>query len=152
MSREVKPDPVPPPKEEKKESLKSCALVSQLPDPIKNKIHHFLANSVVSSCVVISSVFLPIDKLLRMEQLTISPTPGFINDSWLKINEDSSWNMLPSTCFAEESGEGIIPKCLVRWHVAIRLDPMLQTVELPTRVSYLAASLAYVHGNTLTHF
>ena len=82
---------------EKKESLKSSALVSQLPDPIKNKIHNFLANSVVSSCVVISSVFLPIDKLLRVEQLTISPAPGFINDSWLKINEDSSWNMLPST-------------------------------------------------------
>lgn len=57
---------------------------------------------------VISSIFLSRNKLLRVEELTISPCPDFINDSWFKINEYSSWHMLSSTSFAKERIKCII--------------------------------------------
>ena len=52
----------------------------------------------------------------------------------------------------EESVERVIssPNSLVRGHLAIRLDAVLETVELPAGVTNLAAGLADVNGDTLT--
>ena len=82
---------------EHQEPLEAGAGVDKLPDPVEHQVNDLLANGVVASSIVVGSVFLSIDKLLRVEQLTISPAPCLINDSWLKINEDSSWDMFPST-------------------------------------------------------
>ena len=98
---------------EKKESLKSSTLVSQLPDSIKNKIHYFLANSVMASSIVVSSVFLSIDKLLRVIQLAIGTTPGLVNHSGLQVNKDSSGDMFATTSLREESLEAVISKSFV---------------------------------------
>ena len=49
-----------------------------------------------------------------------------------QVNKDSSGNMFSHSSLREEGLEGVISKSLVRWHTAIRLDTMLQTVELPT--------------------
>ena len=52
----------------------------------------------------------------------------------------------------EESVERVIssPNSLVRGHLAIRLDAVLETVELPAGVTNLAAGLADVDGDTLS--
>ena len=52
----------------------------------------------------------------------------------------------------EESVERVIssPNSLVRGHLAIRLDAVLETVELPAGVTNLTAGLADVNGDTLT--
>ena len=60
--------------------------------------------------------------------------------------------MLASSGLREESVEGVVP-CpdgLVRWHLPIRLDPVLQAVELPASIANLATSLANVDRDTLT--
>jgi hypothetical protein len=49
----------------------------------------------------------------------------------------------------EEGGERIVLAVLVRWHRAVRLNPMFQAVELPAGISYLNSSLANVNGNDL---
>lgn len=55
--------------------------------------------------------------------------------------------MLASTGLAEEGVEGVISTSdgLVSGHLAIRLDSMLQAVELPAGISDLDSSLANVY-------
>merc|ERR1719251_189929 len=117
---------------EKKKSLKSSTLVSQFPDSIQNQIHDLLANGVVAPGVVVGSVLLAIDQLLGMVELTVGSNSGLVDDSGLQVNKDSSWNMFSTTSFREECLERIVSESLVRGHAAIRLDTMLQAVELPT--------------------
>lgn len=42
------------------------------------------------------------------------------------------------------------PDSLVRWHLTIRLNAMLETVQLPTGITNLGTSLADVDRNALT--
>ncbi|KAK9133011.1 hypothetical protein Scep_012539 [Stephania cephalantha] len=73
-------------------------------------LHSFnlFPNCVVATGEVVCHVFLATDELLWMEQLAVHSSPHFINDSGLKVHEDSIGNMLPCTGFAEEGVEGII--------------------------------------------
>merc|ERR1711990_1212309 len=86
---------------EKKKSLESRTLVSELPDSIQNQIHDLLANGVVASGVVVGSVLLAIDQLLGMVELTVGSNSGLVNDSGLQVSEDSSWNMFSASGFRE---------------------------------------------------
>ena len=67
------------------------------------------------------------------------------NDSWFQINEDSSRDMLPGSSLREEGGKGVITAHeLVRRHVSVGLDAMLQAVQLPAGIANLAAGLTDV--------
>ena len=98
---------------EDEETLETSALISQLPDPVKNQVNNLLANGVVTPGVVVGGVLLAIDQLFRMEELTIGSNSGLVNDRWFQVNEDSSWNMFPCSCLREEGGEGIVSKGFV---------------------------------------
>lgn len=63
----------------------------------------------MSTGIVIGSVFLTRNELLRMEELSVYPTPNFIHDSGFKINEYCSWHMFPRIRLAEERTECIMP-------------------------------------------
>ena len=56
---------------EDKESLETCALVSQLPDPVEDDIDQLLSDGVVTAGVVVGSILLACDQLLRVEELTV---------------------------------------------------------------------------------
>ena len=56
---------------EDEEALQSGTLVSQLPHAVQYDVDQFLADSVVTTCVVVSRVFFARDELLRVKQLTI---------------------------------------------------------------------------------
>merc|ERR1739836_192141 len=106
---------------EEKKSLKTRTLVGQLPDSVQNQIHDLLANGIVAPGVVVGSVLLAIDQLLRMVELAIGSNSGLVDDSWLQVNEDSSWNMIATSSLREEGLEGVVSKSLIRGHMAIRL-------------------------------
>ena len=55
------------------------------------------------SGIVIYGILFINDKLFRVEQLPISSSENFMNNYWLKINEDYSWHMFSSSSFREES-------------------------------------------------
>ena len=44
----------------------------QFADPVQNQINDFLANSVMPTGVVVGSILLSSDQLLRVEQLAVS--------------------------------------------------------------------------------
>ena len=68
----------------------------------------------------------------------------FTDYSGLQINENCSWNVLPSAGFTEESVERVVSTAdsFVAGHLTIGLDSMLQTVQFPTTVPNLNTGLA----------
>jgi len=88
-----------------------------------------------------------------MEELSIGSSSNFINDSWFKIKEYASWNVLSSSSFREESVERVITSSngLVRGHLTIGLNTVFQTVQFPAGITDLNTGLTNMNGNTLTH-
>lgn len=56
---------------EDEEALQSGTLVSQLPHAVQYDVDQFLADSVVTTCIVVSRVFFARDELLRVKQLAV---------------------------------------------------------------------------------
>jgi hypothetical protein len=97
----------------------------------------------MSSCEVVSSIFFTRDQLFWMEELSVSTSSDFINNSWFEIEEYTSWDVFTSTSFTEEGVESIITttNSFVRWHLTIRLDSVLKAEEFPTGVTNLDTAL-----------
>ena len=93
---------------EDEETLETCALIRELSDSIKAEINDFFTNGVMSSGEVVGSIFFTGDELLWMEELSVGSGSNLINDGWLKIEEDGSWDVLSGTSLGEEGVEGII--------------------------------------------
>merc|ERR1719295_1552920 len=84
---------------EEQKSLKSSTLVSQLTDTVQNQVNNLLSDGVVSTSIVIGSVFLSSDQLFWVEELSVSSSADFIDDSGLQINKYCSWDVLASSSF-----------------------------------------------------
>ncbi len=63
---------------EDEESLETSALISQFPDPVKDKIDDLLSDGVVTTSVVVGSILLSSDELLRVEKLTVGSSTDLI--------------------------------------------------------------------------
>ena len=74
------------------------------------------------------------------------------DDSWLQVHKDSSGNMFASSSLTEEGVEGVVSSSngLVAGHLTVRLDAVLQAVQLPACIAHLGTGLADMHRNTLT--
>merc|ERR1719471_447038 len=138
---------------EDKESLKTRALVSQFPDPVQTEIYDLLSDGVVTTSVVVSGILLASDELLRMEELSVGSSPHFIDNGGFQIQEDGSRDVLASSSLTEEGVEGVISTSdgLVRRHLTIRLDTVLQAVEFPAGITDLDSGLTKMNRDTLTH-
>jgi len=86
--------------------------------------------------------------------LSVSSGSNLINDGWLEIEEDGSWDVLSSTGLTEEGVESIITSTngFVGWHLTIWLDSVLEAEELPAGVTNLDTGLTDVDGNNFSHF
>ena len=60
--------------------------------------------------------------------------------------------MFASSSLAEEGVEGVVSPSdgLVTGHLAIRLDPVLQTIQLPAGIAHLDSGLADMDGDAFT--
>jgi hypothetical protein len=139
---------------EDKETLETGTLVSELTDPVQNQIDDFLSDGVVTTSIVVGSVFLSGDELFRVEQLAVGSSTDLIDYGWFQVDKDSTGNVLAGSSLAEESVERVITNSdgLVRRHLAIGLDTVLQTVEFPAGITDLDSGLSNVDRDTLTHF
>jgi hypothetical protein len=129
---------------EDKETLKTGTVISQLSNSVKDKVDNFLTNGVVTTSIVVGSILLTRDQLLRVVKLSVSTSSDFVKWSWLKIKKNSSWNVFTGTSFREKSVERVITTTdsLVGRHLTIRLNTMFKTVKFPTAVTHLDSSLA----------
>ena len=138
---------------EDEETLKSGTLVSQFSDSVEAEIDDFFTNGVVTSGEVVGSILLSRDELLWVEELSVGSGSDFVNNGWLEIEEDASWDVLSGTSLREEGVESIITTTdgLVRWHLSVWLDSVLKAEELPAGVTNLDTGLSDVNGNDFSH-
>lgn len=73
------------------------------------------------------------------------------NDGGFEVHEHRSGYMFPGAGLDEEGVEGLVSagSGLVGGHVPVRLNAVLQTVQLPARVTDLHSRLTHVNGDTL---
>jgi len=133
--------------------LKTLAVISQSTDTVEGQVDDFFTDGVVTTGVVVGSILLAAQQLLGVEQLTVGTSSDLIDDGGLKVNEDGTRNVLASTSLGEEGVEGIIAGTDggVSGHLTIRLNAVLQAVQLPAGITDLNTSLTNVEGNNLTH-
>ena len=132
---------------EDEETLETSALIGELSDSIEAEIDDLLTDGVVTSGEVVGGILLTGDELLWVEQLSVGSGSDLIDNGWLEIEEDGSWDMLSSTSLGEEGVEGIITTTdgFVGWHLTIWLDSVLKAEELPAGVTHLDTSLSNVN-------
>ncbi|WAR06921.1 hypothetical protein MAR_016879 [Mya arenaria] len=113
---------------EDEESLETSALVSQLSDPVENKVDDLLTDGVMTTGVVISGVLLAGNQLLGVEQLAIKFQPT--NNGGFQVDEDGTWNVLAGAGLAEEGIKRVVTTTdgLVGGHLTVGLDAVLQAV------------------------
>jgi hypothetical protein len=128
---------------EDEETLETSAVVCELSDAVQGKINDFLTNGVVTTGVVVGSIFLARDQLLRVEQLAVCTGANFIDHRGFQIQEDTAWDVFASTSFGEKRIERIVTTTdgLIGRHLAIRLDTMLKAVQFPTGITNLNTGL-----------
>jgi len=139
---------------EDEESLETGTLVSKLSNSVENQVNDLFTDGVVTSGVVVSGILFTGDQLFWVEELSVSTGSDFIDDSWLQINEDSSWDVFAGTSFREKGVERVVAATngFVAWHLSIRLDSVLEAVEFPAGVTDLDSGLSDVDRDTLSHF
>ena len=120
--------------------------------PVKNQVNDLLPDGVVASCIVVCCIFLSSHQLLRVEQLTVGSSSNLVDHGRFEVDEDRPGDVLACAGLREESVEGVVSATdsLVRGHLAIGLDSVLEAVELPAGIAHLASCLAHVHADTLT--
>jgi len=74
------------------------------------------------------------------------------DDSGLQVHKDGSGDVFAGSSLAEEGVEGVVSSSdgLVTRHLTVRLDAVLQAVELPAGIAHLDSGLADMHRDTLT--
>jgi len=138
---------------EDEETLETCALIRELSDSIEAEIDDFFTNGVMSSGEVVGSIFFTGDELLWMEELSVGSGSDLIDDGWLEIEEDGSWDVLTSTSLGEEGVESVVTTTdgFIGWHLTVRLDSVLEAEKLPAGVTDLDTGLTDVDGNDFSH-
>jgi len=132
---------------EDEEALETSALISELTDSVEAEINDFLTNGVVTTGEVVGGVFLTGDELFGVEELSVGTGTDLIDDGGFEIEEDATGDVLASTSLGEEGVEGIITTTdsLVRGHLTIRLDTVLEAEEFPAGVTNLDTGLTDVN-------
>ena len=135
---------------EDEETLKTSAVISKLADAVEDKVNNLLSGGVVSTGVVVGSVFLSVDDLLGVVELTVGSVADFVTHGRLQIDVNGTGNVLSGSSLAEECVESIISNTNrgVGSHLSIGSNAVLNAVELPALVSNLNTGLAQMNRDT----
>merc|ERR1719384_873189 len=131
---------------EEEEALETSAVVGKLADAVKAEIDDLFAYRVVTTGVVVGGVLLSRDELLGVEKLPVRSCADFVDDGGLEIEEDAAGDVLAGASFGEKGVERVVASSNggVGWHLAVRLDSVLEAVKLPAGISDLDTGLSDV--------
>lgn len=83
---------------ENEETLKTGAVIGDVANLVKNLINQLLANSVMTTSVVVGCILLSSDHLFRVEQGSVCTSSDFIDNVGLEIAVDGTGNVFALTC------------------------------------------------------
>ena len=138
---------------EHQEALETRTVVSELSDTVQNKVDDVLTDVNTTTGVVVGSVFLTSDQLLGVVDLAVSASTNLVDHSGLKVHKDGTGNVLTGTGLREEGVErvGLDTNGLVRRHLTVVHDTMLEAVQLPAAVTDLNTALTNVNTDDFSH-
>jgi len=137
---------------EDEETLESGTVVGKLSDAVQDGVNNFLSDGVVTTGVVVGSIFLSGDDLLGVVELGVLSGADFVTHGGFQIHKDGTGDVLSGGGLAEESVEGVIDgSSLGGGHVTIGGDSVLQAVEFPAVVTDLDTGLTEMDRDTFTH-
>ena len=138
---------------EDEEALEAGAVVGELADAVEDEVDDLLADGVVAAGVVVGGVLLAGDELLRVVELAVGAGADLVDHGRLQVDEDGARDVLAGAGLGEEGVEGVVAAAdgLVGRHLAVRLDAVLEAVQLPARVAGLDAGLAEVDADDFAH-
>jgi predicted TIM-barrel enzyme len=127
--------------------LKTGAVVGQFTKAVQDEIDNFFTDGVVTTGVIIGGIFFTGDDLFRVEQLAVGTGTDFIGDGWFEIDEDATRDVFAGTGFRKKGVEGIVTTTdgFVGWHLAVRLNTVLEAVKFPAGITHLKTGLADVN-------
>ena len=136
------------------EALETSAVIGLLSDTVEDQINDVFTDVDTATGIVVGSVFLAGDQLLWVVDLAVGASADFIDNGWFQVDVDGSWNVLACAGFGEEGVEGVLLDTdrLVRWHLTVVEDTVLQAEELPAGVTHLATALTNMHADYFSHF
>jgi len=131
---------------EDEEALETSALIGELTDSVEAEINNLLTDGVVTTGEVVGGILLTGDELLWVEELSVGTSADLIDNGWLEIEEDASWDVLAGTSLGEEGVESVVTATdgLIGRHLTVRLDTVLEAEELPAGVTDLDTGLTDV--------
>lgn len=77
-------------------------LTDDATDTLHDGVNHLLANSVVTTSVVVGSILLAADKKLGVEELAVGAGSDLVNGRRVEVNEQSTGNVLSAAGLGEE--------------------------------------------------
>lgn len=86
---------------EDEETLETRAVIGNTANLVQNLIDQLLANSVVTTSVVVGGILLASDHLLRVEQAAVGTGADFIDDVGLEIAVNGTGNIFALTYSAK---------------------------------------------------
>jgi hypothetical protein len=132
---------------ENKESLKCGTVISLLTDLVQYLVDDILSNGVVTTSVVICSIFLSRDDGLWVIKSSVVSSTDRVSNSRLKIYHNSARNVLSTLGLSEESIVRRVfnSSTVISWNESILSNSVLEAVKLPTGVTYCKTSLSNVN-------
>jgi hypothetical protein len=138
---------------EDEEALETSALIGELTDSVEAEINNLLTDGVVTTGEVVGGILLTGDELLWVEELSVGTSADLIDNGWLEIEEDATWDVLTGTSLGEEGVESVVTATdgLIGWHLTVWLDTVLKAEELPAGIANLNTTLSKVKAENFTH-
>jgi hypothetical protein len=135
------------------ETLQTSAVVREFADSVEHKVDNFLANGVVTTSVVVSSVLFARDQLLRVVQLAVGTGADLIDHSRFQVDVHGTGHVLACTSLREKGVEGIIASTdgLIGRHLAVRLDAVFEAEKFPGGITDLDTGLTKMDVDNFTH-
>ena len=81
------------------ETLEAIATFGYFSNDVENGVNKLSTFSVVTLSPVVTSTSLTEDEVVRSKELTERSCTDGVHGSWLKIHEDSTWDISTSGCF-----------------------------------------------------
>jgi len=91
---------------EDQEALEGVAVVSNAANTINDIVHHLLANGVVTTSIIVSSILLAADEQLRVEKLSVVACADLVDRGGIQIDEERARDVFAIARLSEEGLEG----------------------------------------------
>lgn len=107
-------------------------LTSHTANAVHDIVDHLLANGVVTTSIVVGSIFLAADQQLGVEELAVTTSSDLINGRGVEIDKDGARNMLSAARLGEEGLEGasLTDIASIGVGTTIGAEPVLEEVAI----------------------